>query len=99
VSDAPADGAAPANPDTADPAPPTQPGASLDPGRLRDAAFADRCWEPSAPVGAATTPATGTGDDGAGVETAGLALTLGGTWGIAMRETAARRRRPQLSRP
>jgi hypothetical protein len=93
-------GAAPANPDSADPAPPTQPGASLDPGRMGDAAFADGRWEPSAPVEATMTPAAGTANDATAVESAGLALTLalGGTWGIAMRETAARRRLPQLGR-
>jgi hypothetical protein len=101
VSDTPADGSTPANPDSADPAPPTQPGASLDPGRMQDAVFADGRWEPSAPVEATTTPAAGTANDGTAVESAGLALTLalGGTWGIAMRETGARRRLPQLSRP
>src|SRR5581483_1789368 len=41
VSATPADGAAPAQPDAADPAPPTQPAASLDLGRMGDAVFAD----------------------------------------------------------
>jgi hypothetical protein len=95
---APGNGAAPAKPDAADQAPPSQPGASLDPGRMGDALFADGRWEPAAPVEIAPAVTGAYGDDGTSAESAGLALTLalGGAWGIAMRETAARRRRPKL---
>jgi hypothetical protein len=79
----------------ADQPPTNMPGAFLDTGRAHDAAFVDGRWEPAAPLEGARGAAA---DGGTNLDSAGLALSLalGGTWAIAMRDAAARRRRPKL---
>jgi hypothetical protein len=54
--------------------------------------------QPAPPMETAPTAVGATDNETSGVESAGLALAvaLGGSWGIAMRETGSRRRRLPL---